>query len=239
MNHSTNIFKAKSPDVRKWKDSRVCDLRLSFRESGLSVYRRILIRELEQRNLKKFRPSIYFGDEWFTPDRTIAISVPFYLATPGLVEFFASSNCIDIEGETHTQFMRLLRHECGHAFDHAYKVSLRKDFRLVFGDPRMPYNPDIRVSNYDPDSFVRNLDSGYAQIHPYEDFAETFAIWLEADEKKLQEAASKPKIALKIRYINKLSRLFGNTATFCTNRTPLNPTWRIKKTLAQIATASN
>jgi hypothetical protein len=226
-------------DAWKWKDSRVCDLGLRFRESGLASYRGHLMRELQQRGLMKFRPTVYFGDEWFTPDRTIAISVPFYLATPSLIDFFLDSKCVELEGTTHDQFMRLMRHECGHAFDHAYKISYRRDFRLLFGDPAKPYNPDAQISDYDCESYVRNLNPGYAQTHPYEDFAETFAVWLESDEKKLRAFAAKPRIAAKFLYINKLAKLLGNAATYCTNRTPLNPTWRIKKTLIQVATASD
>jgi len=124
----------------------------------------------------------YFGDEWFCPEESTAIAIPFWLADERLMSIeraFAGF----VEGETEEEFMRLLRHEAGHCVDHAYNLSRRTDWRDVFGATEMHYDPDaVRTIENHPD-FVVNLPGGYAQTHPDEDFAETFAVWLDPDSR--------------------------------------------------------
>ena len=50
--------------------------------------------------------------------------------------------------------------------------------RNSLGDLRSPYPTYYTPRPYSR-SFVRHLDVWYAQSHPDEDFAETFAVWLD------------------------------------------------------------
>ena len=76
--------------------------------------------------------------------------------------------------------MQILRHEAGHAFDNAYELRRRRRRVRLFGRPSTPY-PDFYLPKPYSKSFVLHLDSWYAQSHPDEDFAETFAVWLTPD----------------------------------------------------------
>jgi hypothetical protein len=83
----------------------------------------------------------------------------------------------EVEGGTRADCMRLLRHESGHALQHAYNLQRRKRWQRVFGHASEPY-PDFYRPNPSSKGFVEHLDGWYAQAHPVEDFAETFAVWL-------------------------------------------------------------
>jgi hypothetical protein len=84
---------------------------------------------------------------------------------------------LEVEGGEHEWCMRILRHEAGHAIDNAYRLRRRARRREVFGSPSEPY-PEFYTPKPYSKSFVLHLDSWYAQSHPDEDFAETFAVWL-------------------------------------------------------------
>ena len=84
---------------------------------------------------------------------------------------------LEVEGAGEAECRRILRHEAGHAIDDAYALSRRKRYRDLFGDPEAPYPNSYRPRPESRD-YVINLANWYAQAHPVEDFAETFAIWL-------------------------------------------------------------
>jgi Putative zinc-binding metallo-peptidase len=155
-------------------DVRLSDLRLSI---GGTLATRIdqLRSELETRNLK-FPLHFYLSDEWFTPDGGTAIAIPFYLAHPRL-ERLEETQMFEVEGGEHEWCMRILRHEAGHAIDHAFRLVRRRKRQEVFGSSSKPY-PEFYTPKPYSKSFVLHLDSWYAQSHPDEDFAETFAVWL-------------------------------------------------------------
>ena len=83
----------------------------------------------------------------------------------------------EVEGGTKAECMRLLRHETGHALQHAYNLQRRRQWQKTFGKASEPY-PDFYRPNPMSKRFVEHLDGWYAQAHPVEDFAETFAVWL-------------------------------------------------------------
>jgi hypothetical protein len=133
--------------------------------------------ELKVKGLIHLEIETYFGDEWFCPSQSTAIAIPFWLADERLMKIERELVGF-VEGETDDEFMRLLRHEAGHCVDHAYRLSKRLDWQKIFGDPRLDYDPDSAPTMPGHPDFVENLSGGYAQTHPEEDFAETFAIWL-------------------------------------------------------------
>ncbi len=83
-----------------------------------------------------------------------------------------------VEAESDEQIMRYLRHEAGHAVSYAYRLYETPKWTELFGPFVRPY-PDDYAPNPFSRSFVRYLPGWYAQKHPDEDFAETFAVWLD------------------------------------------------------------
>ena len=124
------------------------------------------------------RPECYLADEWFSPDGEPVIGIPFYLAHPRLIAL-EKKMMGEAEGSTPEWCMRLLRHEAAHALSHAYRFERTSAWSRFFGDARLPYAPEkAQPSFLQSRDFVTNLEEGYAQSHPEEDWAETFAVWL-------------------------------------------------------------
>jgi len=157
-------------------DLRLCDLKLGLR--GTAVHTRItrLYRELAARGLA-FRPHAWLAEEWFSPDGVPGFAVPFYLAHPRLTRLERKMTGM-VEGSNANWQMRILRHEAGHAFDSAYRLRRRARWRALFGHASRRYASQYRAR---PASrhHVQHLGEWYAQAHPTEDFAETFAVWLQ------------------------------------------------------------
>jgi hypothetical protein len=73
--------------------------------------------------------------------------------------------------------MRILRHEAGHVIQHSYRLHRRRRWQELFGSSSTRY-PDFYRPNPASKNYVQHLRLWYAQSHPDEDFAETFAVWL-------------------------------------------------------------
>jgi hypothetical protein len=129
--------------------------------------------ELADRRIA-FRPPVYLSDQWGCPDGTPLIGVPFYLADERL-ERIEAEHAGTVEGDE--EAMRYLRHEAGHAINYAFRLYERPDFAEEFGDYGLPY-AERYAANPLSRAFVRHILGWYAQKHPDEDFAETFAVWL-------------------------------------------------------------
>jgi len=154
---------------------RICDLPLRIEGTWLEGCIKELYRELNTKGIK-FRPTCYLSDEWFTPDNEPVVGIPFFLAHPSLMRL-EKKIMLDVEGGTRHWCMKLLRHETGHAINYAYKLYKRKKWQKIFGKFSKEYADTYRFRPYSK-SFVRHLEDYYAQYHPDEDFAETFAVWL-------------------------------------------------------------
>jgi hypothetical protein len=155
---------------------RICDVHVPIEASELQPRVAELYQELEDRALP-VKPACYLSDEWFSPEGSPMIAIPFYLAHPRL-KALELRQMLDVEGGTPEWCQQLLRHECGHAYDHAYLFSSQPRWAEVFGDPEVEYMPETYRPRPYSRSFVQHLPNWYAQAHPHEDFAETFAVWL-------------------------------------------------------------
>ena len=158
--------------------TRICDLKLKI--AGTELESRIdkFNAELSAKGIS-FKPICYLGDEWFCPEGSTTIAIPFYLAHPRLKKLEAKM-MMEVEGDTEPWCLRLLRHEMGHVLNHAYLFGKDKRWQQLFGPPSLEYSESFRARPYSK-RFVRHLDGYYAQSHPEEDFAETIAIWLTPD----------------------------------------------------------
>lgn len=164
----------------RWKtqrilDLRFCDLGLKIAGSQIEPVIKLFYQELEKRGLR-YRPPIWLGIEWYTPPERPGIAVPFYLAHPRLRRI-ERQLMFQVEGATRHECLKLLRHEAGHAFQFAYALHKRKRWQKLFGRSGTPYPEAYKPKAYSRDH-VLHLDNYYAQAHPDEDFAETFALWL-------------------------------------------------------------
>jgi hypothetical protein len=181
---------------------RICDLGVRIESSELEPRVGQLFQELSGRGVQ-LRPDCYLGDEWFSPEGMAAIAIPFYLAHPRLKNL-ESRQMLEVEGGTAEWCQRLLRHECGHAVDHAYKFSSNREWQQVFGSPEAEYTPETYRPHPYSKSFVRHLPNWYAQAHPDEDFAETFAVWLATPPDEWRERYRGWKAIEKLEYVHAL-----------------------------------
>jgi hypothetical protein len=164
----------------QWPDQKLLDLKLcqvGVTIEGTPLEARIaeLQLELTSRGLS-FQPHFWLSAEWFSPDGVPGVAIPFYLAHPRL-EKLERAMMLEVDGGTPEWCMKILRHEAGHAIDNAYRLRLRRKRQQLFGPSYLEY-PDYYTPKPYSKSFVLHLDSWYAQSHPDEDFAETFAVWL-------------------------------------------------------------
>ncbi len=135
-----------------------------------------LYAELAEKGLA-FQPPCHIGDEWFVPVGLPAIFIPFFLAHERLREL-ERQVILEVEGETPEWFMKLIRHEAAHAYAFAYQVFRKRKWQRTFGRSSAQETPSFYRPRPYSRSFVVHLDDWYAQSHPDEDFAETFAVWL-------------------------------------------------------------
>ena len=165
-----------------WDDEQLLSLRLGDLELPLGAELEQAIAQLDAELAARgllFRPHVWLSDEWFTPDGVPGFSAPFYLAHPRLARL-ELHQMLEVEGGTRESCLRILRHEAGHAIENAYRLRRRRRRRELFGSTRVPY-PEFYSPRPYSKSFVIHLDSWYAQSHPDEDFAETFAVWLDPE----------------------------------------------------------
>jgi hypothetical protein len=181
---------------------KICDLPLKIEGTWLQECVEELYKELDSKEIK-FKPLCYLTDEWFTPDGEPVVGIPFFLAHPTLMKL-ERKVMLDVEGGTKNWCMKLLRHETGHAINYAYKLYRRKKWQKIFGKFSADYPDTYRFRPYSR-SFVKHLEDYYAQYHPDEDFAETFAVWLtpHSDWEKKYKGW---KALVKLRYIDELMK---------------------------------
>ena len=184
---------------------RFCELKLTIQGTELQDAIERLYRELSMRGIR-FRPHCWLAQEWFSPDGIPGIAIPFYLAHKRLIRL-ERRFMREVEGGNRNWLMRILRHEAGHAIDSAYRLRRRSRWRAAFGPASLPY-PDTYRPRPGSRRFVQHLGAWYAQAHPTEDFAETFAVWLKPHSAWRREYAGWPAYA-KLEFIDQLAREIG------------------------------
>ncbi|WP_432797703.1 putative zinc-binding metallopeptidase [Poriferisphaera sp. WC338] len=230
------ISRSKQPYWANWPDSDILDLR--FRDLNLSLncvpklqkcIDRLYV-ELEAKNLTRLRPHCWLSTEWFSPDGIPGIALPFYLAHPRLAKL-EKKQVLYVEGRTEAECMKILRHEAGHCFCTAYRLHYRKLWRKHFGSYTDPY-PDSYKPKPNSQKYVQHLDYWYAQAHPAEDFAETFAVWLKPGSRWKHRYQNWPAIN-KLNFVNDLmTEIVGRPAPVRSKK-QIEPLNEINKTLRE------
>jgi len=203
------------------------ELGLTLAGSPVERFVEQLYRELEAKGLTKFRPAVYLTDEWGCPSGEPIIGIPFYLANAALAQ---------LEKETHDledarEIMMYLRHEAGHAFTYAYKLHNSPEWKKTFGPFRRPYRDNYRPAPFSRD-YVRHLPGWYAQKHPDEDFAETFAVWLTPRSNWRKRYFGWPAMK-KLQYVDELMAEIATEKPEITRRLLIEPLSRLSDTLAE------
>jgi hypothetical protein len=195
-------------------DVRFCDLGITLERTPLARYVERLYAELETRGIT-FRPHCWLAQEWFSPDGIPGIAIPFFLAHPRLRQLERRMTK-EVEGGNDNWFMRILRHEAGHAIDTAYRLRRRARWRETFGPAGLPY-PDSYRPRPGSRRYVQHLGSWYAQSHPTEDFAETFAVWLKPKSRWRSQYEDWPALQ-KLEYVDAQMRELAGTPALVRSR---------------------
>jgi hypothetical protein len=208
---------------------RLCDLAVTIEGTDLEQRIAQVGAELAARGVT-FQPHYWLSDDWFTPDGVPGVAIPFYLAHPRLAKL-ELAQMLEVEGGDPESCLRILRHEVGHAFDNAYRLRRRPTRRRLFGLPDTPY-PEYYTPKPYSKSFVQHLDHWYAQSHPDEDFAETFAVWLEPSSMWATRYAGWPAVR-KLEYMDRLMRSLASARPLVRSKRQVDPLRRLRKTLGE------
>jgi len=208
---------------------RLCDLDVRIEGTWVEGCIGRLRDELAARGLR-LRPHHWVSSEWFTPVGVPGIAIPFYLLHPRLMRL-ERRQMLEVEGGSRDSCIKLLRHECGHAIQQAYRLHRRRRWQRHFGKASTPY-PDSYRPRPASRRFVQHLPLHYAQSHPDEDFAETFAVWMQPRHRWRRRYEGWPALA-KLEYVDELMGELRGAPAPVRSRRHVDPLTRLRTTLAE------
>ena len=211
---------------------RICDLELRVKGSPLESFVRQLERELSAKGMN-YVPAFYLTDSWGCPDKVPVVGIPFYLACT-LLGRIEKEQTGDLEDRQ--TVMQLLRHEAGHAINYAFRLWEEPGWKDTFGSFSKPYREVFHPNPWSR-RFVRHLRSWpyghtYAQKHPDDDFAETFAVWLTPRSGWRRKYRCWPAIH-KLMYVDRLMRKICDQQPKCKGGRLVKPVSRLTMPLAE------
>ena len=171
---------SKVSQLSRLSDDKLMDLLfnqldLKLKSSRIQPFIERLYSELSDKGIR-FKPHCWISTEWFAQDGVPGIAIPFFVLHPRLARLERKLT-FEVEGWSERDCMKLLRHEAGHAIDNAFHLRKLRRRQKLFGLSSTPYPESYTPQAYSK-KFVVHLNSWYAQSHPDEDWAETFAVWL-------------------------------------------------------------
>ena len=181
---------------------RICDFDLRIEGRPLEQIIERFRAEMRERGITALEPRFYLTDEWGVPEGTVAIGIPFYLADAELLRVHGLKGGL-VEGQDEEDILRYLRHELGHVVNYAYRLYTSEEWTRLFGPMSRPYPQEYRALPFST-SFVRHLPGGYAQTHPDEDWAETFAVWMTPQSAWRELYADSPAALAKLEYCDRM-----------------------------------
>ncbi len=207
--------------------TKISALNIAIEKSAVYPLVKQLYSELENKELN-FKPHVWFSTEWFCPDGIPGFAIPLYLAHPKLLKL-EKKIMMQAEGEAKRDCLKILRHEAAHAIDNAFRLHKRKKWREIFGSYTAPY-PTTYQPRPNSRKYVLHLDSWYAQAHPAEDFAETFAVWLNPKSNWRQIYQGWPALK-KLEYIDDLMSELKDTKQIITSKKTIEAHSKLNYTL--------
>jgi hypothetical protein len=185
-----------------WSSLPIRSLGLTIKGTRLEPILTEFARELEHVGLRRVKPVFYLSTEWGVPFGTVAVAIPFYLAHPTLTKVHAERHG-HVEGSGRRDILRYLRHEMGHVVNYAYRLYERPDWVERFGPIDREYEEEYHPEPFSR-RFVRHLPGWYAQKHPDEDWAETFAVWMTPGQDWRADYADWPVALGKLEYCDRV-----------------------------------
>ncbi|HVV42397.1 MAG TPA: putative zinc-binding metallopeptidase [Nitrobacter sp.] len=210
-------------------ERRLSSLKVGVKGTWLEDCLATLHEELEERGIR-LRPHAWISSEWFSPANTPGIAIPFYLAHPRLMKI-EKKMMLEVEGGTWAECMAILRHEAGHTVQHAYQLQRHRRWQQLFGPSSKRY-PRYYRPNPASRRYVQHLRLWYAQSHPDEDFAETFAVWLRPRSNWRTRYAGWPALK-KLEYVDELMGEIAGKRPLFTTRERVEPLNELSQTLAE------
>jgi len=216
-------------EVEKYKllETRICDLDLKFDGLMLRLIRKVAS-ELRNKGIK-FRPEYYYGTGWGCVDGSISIELPFWFGTKALRELEDELNLGGVEDES--EVLMGLRHEIGHAILYAYRLYRDREWGRLFGNMKKVYR-DYYIYNPWSKRHVRHLPEHYAQKHPDEDWAETFAVWLKPRSNWRTKYGKTPAIR-KLEFVDTVMKEIGRLDPPVTKTDRDEPIESVRMTVAE------
>ncbi len=214
---------------RKLLEMKISELKLDFEQTSMVNFRDKLHTELKQLGLV-FKPHCWFSDDWFSPDNVPGIAVPFYMAHRRLMRL-ERNQMLEVEGGTKEWCMRIMRHEAGHAIDTAFGLHRKRGYKATFGSYSAPY-PETYVPKPRSKKFVFHLEPWYAQSHPAEDFAETFAVWMTPNSRWQKNYQGWPALK-KLKFVAEMMEKIQGQKPKVVSRRKVDPVHRIDVTLRE------
>ena len=209
----------------------MCDLGVTIEGTDLEARIAQLNTEMDARGLT-FRPYYWLSDEWFTPDGVPGIAIPFYLAHPRLAQARARADARSRRRRSRS----VPRGSCGTRRGTPSTTPTRcgggRRRRRLFGNPAIEY-PEYCTPKPYSKSFVQHLDHWYAQSHPDEDFAETFAVWLDPNVACGRARYAGWPAQRKLEYMDRLMRELAQRRPRVSSKRQMDPLPRLKKTLGE------
>jgi len=212
-----------------YKGAKLSDLDLRIEGSNAFLCLQIVLGELRDKGLK-FTPHFWISDEFFSPDGVPGVALPFYLFEPALMEL-EREMMGEVEGGTKEWLLKILRHEIGHAIDNAFHLRKLKRRQQFFGLSSTKY-PESYLPKAYSKSYVQNLDDHYAQAHPDEDWAETFAVWLDP-KSNWREKYKSWTAYKKLNYLDEVMKGLAGKNPKVTNKNTPDPLKSYHKTLSE------
>jgi len=211
------------------------DLSLGIKGSPLEKIIKKLYAELDRKGIS-FKPKCYLTDTWGCPNKVPMIGIPFYYAD-SILSKIEDEMRGDLEEEH--ELIMTLRHEAGHAINYAYRLYRSQEWQEIFGRFTEPYR-DIFCPKPQSRDFVKHLFQRvgnfagriYAQKHPDEDFAETFAVWLTPRSNWRQKYKDWGAVK-KLKFVDGLMKRIGRRRPLVTNGTLINPVQNLNFTLLE------
>ena len=201
----------------KYRRTKLSDLGLTIEGTVLEPIIAEFLREVGERQIG-VTPHCYLSTEWGVPFPSISIGIPFYLAHPDLVALHGE-RIGHVEGVGPSDILRYLRHEMGHVVNYAYRLYEDEEWVKTFGSMTQPYVEDYRPSPFSR-RYVRHLPGWYAQKHPDEDWAETFAVWMAPGDRWREEYKEWPTALAKLEYCDRLMKVLRSREPAVTSEDP-------------------
>ena len=213
----------------------VCDLGLRLPGTPLRSYVERALAETRECGVA-IEPFFYLSDGYGCVQGTGNIGLGFWDATDLLRDVHH-----DARGYTRDEMdlVLLLKHEIGHAFCYSHKLFQLPQFREVFGirGNFFATYPDHDRYLYDPYSLdhVNPDNDHYAQKHPDDDFAETFATYVDRTQAWRERYGNRSGALRKIGFVAELIDRYGTESPIIAPGSGLIdvPVEEVRKTVAQ------